>query len=227
MSEAKKNEGIQDYSVFNGLPAAVFAVDPKGKVVYWNSKIEALTGVESSTALGKKAWACFSKKRIKTPIDHVLRSEEEEVDESFVVKHVKTGDEQKYRFSANPRFDQDEEFVGAVAMLQSAVKAIDSSIDEETIADYRGQLAAISKAQAVIEFNLDGTIRTANDNFLEVLGYRLEEIVGKHHSMFVEPEFKASSEYREFWAALNRGEYQAAEYKRIGKNGKEVWIQAS
>jgi methyl-accepting chemotaxis protein len=101
------------------------------------------------------------------------------------------------------------------------------AVDQELFADYAGQVAAIRKSQAVIEFSMDGTVLDANDNFLKALGYRLEEIKGQHHSMFVEPAYKQSSEYREFWAALNRGEYQAAEYKRIGKGGKEVWIQAS
>ena len=94
-------------------------------------------------------------------------------------------------------------------------------------ADFEGQIEAVGKAQAVIEFNLDGTIITANDNFLNVMGYTLEEIQGQHHRMFAEESFRASVEYRQFWEALNRGEYQAAEYKRIGKGGKEVWIQAS
>jgi methyl-accepting chemotaxis protein len=94
-------------------------------------------------------------------------------------------------------------------------------------ADLAGQIAAIDKAQAVIEFNMDGTIITANPNFLGALGYSLDEIKGRHHSMFVEPSERDSASYREFWAALNRGEYQAAEYKRIGKGGKEVYIQAS
>jgi PAS domain S-box-containing protein len=94
-------------------------------------------------------------------------------------------------------------------------------------ADYSGQIAAISKSQAVIEFKMDGTVLGANENFLRTLGYRLDEIQGQHHSIFVEPAHKQSDEYRDFWAALNRGEYQAAEYKRIGKGGKEVWIQAS
>jgi methyl-accepting chemotaxis protein len=93
--------------------------------------------------------------------------------------------------------------------------------------DYSGQIAAISKAQAVIEFNMDGTIMTANDNFLNAMGYTLAETQGQHHSMFVDPQVKASAPYREFWAKLNRGEFEAAEYKRIGKGGKEVWIQAS
>jgi methyl-accepting chemotaxis protein len=89
------------------------------------------------------------------------------------------------------------------------------------------QVAAISKSQAVIEFNLDGTIITANENFLKTLGYSLGEIQGKHHSMFVEPAMRDSAAYREFWAKLNRGEFQAAAFKRIGKGGKQVWIQAS
>ncbi len=89
------------------------------------------------------------------------------------------------------------------------------------------QVAAINKSQAVIEFNPDGTIVTANENFLKTLGYSLGEIQGKHHSMFVEPAMRDSAAYREFWTKLNRGEFQAAEYKRIGKGGKEVWIQAS
>ena len=77
-------------------------------------------------------------------------------------------------------------------------------------ADSRGQIDAISKSQAVIQFNLDGTIITANENFLKTLGYRLDEIQGRHHSMFVEATEKQSAAYRQFWAALDRGEYQAA-----------------
>jgi len=94
-------------------------------------------------------------------------------------------------------------------------------------ADYSGQLAAISKAQAVISFSLDGKILDANENFLSTLGYSLSEIKGQHHSLFVEPEYRASVEYRMFWEKLARGEYDAGQYKRIGKGGKEVWIQAS
>ncbi|MDR3464304.1 MAG: PAS domain-containing methyl-accepting chemotaxis protein [Xanthobacteraceae bacterium] len=94
-------------------------------------------------------------------------------------------------------------------------------------ADLAGQIAAIGKSQAVIEFGMDGTVLTANDNFLHALGYSLGEIKGKHHSMFVAPAERDGAGYRAFWAALNRGEYQAGEYLRIGKGGREVWIQAS
>jgi methyl-accepting chemotaxis protein len=105
--------------------------------------------------------------------------------------------------------------------------ATDITEQKLRIADYEGQIAAISKAQGVIEFELDGTIRTANANFLNVLGYTLEEIKGKHHGLFVTPAYRESAEYRAFWAKLGRGEYDAAQYLRIGKGGREVWIQAS
>ena len=94
-------------------------------------------------------------------------------------------------------------------------------------ADFLGQIEAIGKSQAVIEFNMDGTIINANENFLSTVGYTLNEIQGKHHSIFVPPGFNESSEYKDFWTKLNRGEYDSAEYKRIGKGGKEIWIQAS
>jgi methyl-accepting chemotaxis protein len=74
---------------------------------------------------------------------------------------------------------------------------------------------------------LDGTIITANDNFLSAVGYQLDEVRGKNHSMFVDNETANSSEYKSFWNSLNRGEYQARQYKRIGKGGKEIWIQAT
>jgi methyl-accepting chemotaxis protein len=105
--------------------------------------------------------------------------------------------------------------------------ATDVTAQKLQSADFSGQIEAISKAQAVIEFNMDGTIITANENFLSTLGYSLEEVVGQHHSMFVEPHFKTSTEYKVFWESLNRGEFESKEYKRLGKGGKEVWIQAS
>jgi methyl-accepting chemotaxis protein len=94
-------------------------------------------------------------------------------------------------------------------------------------ADFAGQIAAIDKSQAVIEFAMDGTVRTANANFLKALGYTLHDIQGRHHSMFVDPAERDLPAYRDFWAALNRGEYQTGEFRRVGAGGREVWIQAS
>lgn len=94
-------------------------------------------------------------------------------------------------------------------------------------AEKLGILDALSKSQAMIEFEMDGTIVTANDNFLRVMGYTLDEIQGRHHSLFVDEATKASAEYRDFWARLNRGIFNAAQYQRLGKGGKEVWLQAT
>ena len=105
--------------------------------------------------------------------------------------------------------------------------ATDVTRQKMIAADSSGQVAAIQKSQAVIEFSMDGKVTFANQNFLDVLGYTLAEIQGRHHRMFVDPAEQATPEYAAFWAKLNRGEYQAAEYKRIGKGGKEVWILAS
>jgi methyl-accepting chemotaxis protein len=123
--------------------------------------------------------------------------------------------------SYNPVLDEKGEPFGVVKF------ATDVTQQKLHAADVDGQLAAIGKSQAVIEFKLDGTIIIANENFLQAMGYLLSEIQGKHHKMFVEPAMRDSAEYNEFWAALNRGQYQAGEYKRIGNGGKEVWIQAS
>ncbi len=105
--------------------------------------------------------------------------------------------------------------------------AIDITEQKMRNADFTGQLDAIQKSQAVIEFKLDGTIITANAAFLGAVGYTLPEIQGQHHRMFVEPGYAVGEEYRSFWAKLNQGEFQANEYRRIGKGGKEIWLQAT
>ncbi|MEZ6049021.1 MAG: methyl-accepting chemotaxis protein [Planctomycetaceae bacterium] len=105
--------------------------------------------------------------------------------------------------------------------------ATDVTAQKLRTADYQGQIEAISKAQAVIEFNMDGTIIFANQNFLNAVGYTLSEIKGRHHSLFVDAAFKESREYKQFWEKLNRGEFDSKAYKRFGKGGKEIWIQAS
>ncbi len=95
------------------------------------------------------------------------------------------------------------------------------------LADLRGQVQAIGRSQAVIEFALDGTIQTANENFLKAVGYSLEEIRGQHHRMFVEPAERETAAYQRFWTQLGHGEYQSGQFRRIAKGGREVWLQAS
>jgi methyl-accepting chemotaxis protein len=102
-----------------------------------------------------------------------------------------------------------------------------SSVSAIELADLRGQVAAISKSQAMIEFGLDGTILTANDNFLHAVGYTLEEIKGQHHRILVDSVYASSPQYQQFWAKLRRGEFDAGTYRRFGKGGREVWLQAT
>ncbi len=93
--------------------------------------------------------------------------------------------------------------------------------------DAAAKLAALERSQAVIEFKMDGTINTANENFLKLMGYSLGEIVGKHHSIFVDVNVRETPEYKAFWDNLNRCEFQQAQFSRIGKAGNEVWIEAT
>lgn len=133
----------------------------------------------------------------------------------------KSGEELWLHGSYNP-------IVGAGGRVTQVIKLVSDITDQKrATANYEGQLAAIHKAQAVIEFELDGTILTANDNFLAAVGYSLEEIQGEHHRIFVDPSEHNSEEYIGFWDDLREGKFQAAEYKRIAKGGREFWIQAT
>ena len=105
--------------------------------------------------------------------------------------------------------------------------AVDITHDMTSAAETKGKIDAISLSQTVIEFNMEGNVQTANPNFLRTMGYTLAEIRGKHHSMFCEPGLVQSQAYRDFWADLGEGKFQSARYRRIGKHGAEVWIQAT
>jgi methyl-accepting chemotaxis protein len=105
--------------------------------------------------------------------------------------------------------------------MKMSILTLGSSTDAEAIS------AALSKSQAMVEFDLAGRITRANENFCVALGYEPEEMVGKHHSVYCEPAYVSSDAYRRFWANLSRGQFDAGEYKRIGKGDREVWIQAS
>ncbi len=133
----------------------------------------------------------------------------------------KNGREVWIQASYNPIFDMNGHVFKVVKY------ATDITAQKLKNVDIESQIAAIHKSQAVIEFSMDGRILTANYNFLHAMGYSLGEIQGQHHSMFADSDYTQSSAYRDFWAALNRGEYQASVYKRLGKGGKIVWIQAS
>jgi methyl-accepting chemotaxis protein len=133
----------------------------------------------------------------------------------------KGGKEIWLRASYNPVFDDNGKPVRVVKF------ATDVTASKLQIVEFEGKIRAIDRVQAVIEFELDGKVITANKNFLKIFGYTLEEVVGKHHRMFCDAGYAESPEYTQFWQKLARGEFEADEFKRISKDGAEIWLQAS
>jgi len=133
----------------------------------------------------------------------------------------KAGNEVWIQASYNP-------VVNAAGKVVKVVKiASDITAQKLRSADFEGQVDALNRSQAVIHFELDGTILDANENFLGATGYAIDEIRGQHHSMFVEPDYGQSDEYRRFWEELGAGQFKADEFKRVAKGGREIWIQAT
>ncbi|EGH21058.1 methyl-accepting chemotaxis transducer/sensory box protein [Pseudomonas amygdali pv. mori str. 301020] len=142
-------------------------------------------------------------------------------DEGQYKRLGKNGREIWLQATYNPVFDEQGNPFKVVKF------ATDVTQQRKTNAEYEGKVAAIDRSQGIIEFDLNGRVLNANENFLKVLGYRLDEIQGQHHRMFCEDDYLNSPAYRAFWAKLERGEYDSGEYKRIGKNGRELWISAT
>ena len=133
----------------------------------------------------------------------------------------KKGKEVYIRATYNPIFDS------AGKLIKVLKIATDVTAQKLLSVEFEGIISAIDKSQGTIEFAMDGTILTSNENFLNVLGYTLDEVAGKHHRMFCEESYAESSDYEAFWEKLNRGEFDSGEYKRIGKHGREVYIRAT
>jgi methyl-accepting chemotaxis protein len=231
-----KKAGKVDRKQINGDRAQIAALSRaqpisdysmNGTILDVNENFEKLLGYSRDELLGKHV-SIFVDEQTRHSADYVASQRElwdklsrGECCEGEGKRTTKQGSERWLHYSYNPVLDSAGKPYKVVNYFR------DITNQKLAAADQVGQIAAIGKAQAVIEFNMDGTIIVANDNFLNALGYTLDEIKGKHHSMFVDEAYKQSPAYKEFWAKLNRGEYDAAEYKRIGKGGREVWIQAS
>ena len=220
-----KDDHAQIEAINKALPLITYDMD--GNILDLNENFEALLGYSRSEVVGQHV-SLFVDDATKQSAEYralnkstwdQLRDGKTCVGEAKRV--AKGGKEIWVEYSYAPVFDAKGKACKVINVLRD--------VTQKTLAntDHQGQIAAISKAQAVIEFQMDGTIITANDNFLNALGYTLDEVKGRHHSMFVDEAYKQSAAYKEFWAKLNRGEYDAAQYKRIGKGGREVWIQAS
>ncbi|WP_279597389.1 PAS domain-containing methyl-accepting chemotaxis protein [Methylobacterium sp. J-068] len=136
-------------------------------------------------------------------------------------RFAKNGREVWIQATYNPVLDRAGRVTRVVKLATDVTVQVMRNIDHD------GQLEALQRSQAVIEFALDGTILDANANFLAAVGYARDEVVGRHHSLFVDPTEREGAAYREFWADLGRGEFRSGEFKRIAKGGREVWIQAT
>jgi methyl-accepting chemotaxis protein len=202
---------------------AIIEFTPEGKIVHANANFLNTVGYTLDEIKGQHH-SMFVEPAYRQSVEYRQfweRLGRGEFDAAQYKRIGKDGKEVWIQASYSPLFDRSGKVTGVVKF------ATDITAEKLRNADFEGQLAAINKAQAVIEFSLDGKILNANDNFLNTLGYTLEEIKGRHHSMFVEPGYAQSLEYKKFWEKLGRGEFDAAQYKRVGKGGKEIWIQAS
>ncbi|MBC7908423.1 MAG: PAS domain-containing methyl-accepting chemotaxis protein [Rhodospirillaceae bacterium] len=219
----KKNKELEDKLDALNKSQAIIEFQMDGRVITANSNFLKALGFEASEVEGKHHSmfvepAYRDSQEYKQFWDKLNRGEFQAAQYKRIGKG---GKEVWIEASYNP-------IIGANGKPYRVIKyATDVTSQNQAFADLQAQVNAIKKSQAVIEFTLDGTILTANENFLSALGYRLDEIQGKHHSMFVEPAERDGAAYREFWQKLKRGEYQSAQYKRIGKGGRVVWIEAS
>ncbi len=144
-----------------------------------------------------------------------------QVREDVFLRVTKSGKPVWLQASYNPVRDAEGRTVGVVKL------ATDITAQRAQQADYEGKIAAIHRVQAVIEFDLVGGIVDANANFLSTFGYERQEVVGQHHRMFCQPEFAASSEYAQLWQRLGRGESTSGRFRRLSKDGRDIWLQAS
>ncbi|SHM23275.1 methyl-accepting chemotaxis protein [Cryptosporangium aurantiacum] len=202
---------------------AVIEFDLDGVILTANENFLELTGYALADIVGQHH-------RMFVPPGHAESEEYERFWERLRAGEVENGEYKRIgrngrevwiRATYNPIFDLEGR---ACKIVKYAMDVTDTKLVN---AEYEGKVNAISRAQAVIEFDLDGNVLSANQNFLDVTGYELEEIVGQHHRMFVDDEHARGSAYRMFWQKLAHGEFEAGEYKRYGKDGKEIWLQAT
>jgi len=202
---------------------AIIEFDPQGNVLGANENFCRLLGYEPAEIVGRHH-RTFVEPDYAASAEYALfwaKLGRGEFDAREYRRIGKGGKEVWIQASYNP-------VLNSRGQVRKVVKvAADITAEKLKSSENQGKLDAISRAQGVIEFQTDGTIVTANENFLEVVGYRLDEIQGRHHRIFVDPAYADSADYREFWSRLNRGEHLAEEFRRIGKGGEEVWLQAS
>jgi len=219
-TENKRNKGMVD-AIMRSQAVISFTTD--GEILSANDNFLSAMGYSESEVVGKHH-------RIFVDSNYAQSDEYKQFWQKLKSGDVhsgefcrinKQGEEVWIQATYNPVFDDNGE-VDYIIKFASDITA-----QKQKNADYEGQITAINKSQAVIEFDLEGHILDANENFLAAMGYSLSEIKGQHHSMFVDPSYKLSAEYAAFWQSLKAGEHSEGEYKRIAKGGREIWIRAS
>ncbi|WP_019881984.1 MULTISPECIES: methyl-accepting chemotaxis protein [unclassified Methylophilus] len=201
----------------------VIEFDLTGKITAVNDNFAAVTGYSKQEIIGQHHQMFVEAAYRNSPEytkfwDKLGRGEADEGQYKRVGKGSK---EIWLQASYNPIFDAEGKPFKVVKY------ATDITAEKLRNADFAGQISAISKVMGVIEFDLTGKITAVNDNFAAVTGYSKQEIIGQHHQMFVESAYKSSPEYKQFWDQLGRGEADDGQYKRVGKGGREIWLQAS
>jgi len=212
------------HAAFGSLQTNVFIADPKLNLVYANDRaLETLRGMEAEI---RKAFAVEVDDIVGGSI-HRFHKNPRQV-ERILRSPATLPHQTQFTFGditlearINGVYGPGNEAIGYIVNWEDVTYQIKLELDSA------GQIAAIGKVQAVIEFALDGTIESANDIFLALMGYTLDEVKGQHHRMFVEPAYAAGPEYRQFWSDLAAGRPQTKRFRRVGKGGKEVWIQGS
>ena len=206
-----------------GHALAIIEFDPKGTILKANPNFCAAMGYEAREIVGQHHRIFVDPDHAASPAYAAFWSRlgRGEFDAGEYRRLAKGGRDVWIQASYNP-------VKGPDGRVKRVVKvAADITADKQRTMEADSKLEAISRVQAVIEFTPQGEILTANQNFLSTLGYGLDEIVGRHHRLFVEPAYAQSPDYERFWETLNRGEPVATSFKRIAKGGREVWIQAS
>jgi methyl-accepting chemotaxis protein len=201
----------------------IIEFDPTGKVLAANQNFCKTLGYQPEEIIGRHHSLFVGPECARSPeyAQFWAKLGRGEFDAAEYKRIGKGGKEVWIQASYNPVLDSR----GKVSKVVKV--ATDITPEKLQAAETRGKLDAISRVQGVIEFTPDGRVITANKIFLSLLGYNLEEIQGKHHRMFVDPAYAQSNDYKDFWERLNRGDYLADEFRRIGKDQKEVWIQAT
>lgn len=198
-----------------------FALD--GTVLDANENFLALTGYTLDEVVGRHH-RMFCTPELAASADYAAFWEKlgrGDYDGGEYHRRTKDGRDIWIQATYNPIFDLDGKPVKVVKFA--------SDVTEQKIraVEFRARVDAVSRAQAVIEFDLDGNVLSANENFLRLMGYSLREVTGQNHSMFCSPDYIRSLEYRDFWLRLNRGEFHSGRFHRVGKYDRDVYIQAT